>query len=514
MTGEDKMGDRIGARTTRATAGPLPAPSALADSFFCALLAERGPANVPTLITSLARFEAVFGQATRFADGARASIGYEVLKRYFEVGGRRAWVLRIVGAGAATAELDLEDRAGAPLDTLTVKAKGPGKWIEGYKVIVADGAQAGTFKLTVQTAGSVTLETWDNITLTVQGLARVNDGSAYIELVNLGSATAAPDNRPATGTFTFTAGEGGVDDNAPAAAAIVGTDSGSTKTGLKAFRRRMYGRGFVCAPDLDSDATVKAELKAQTEAFFRILLTSSAAGASSATAITDRTTNLDAFNAGYYYPRRVAQNTFADRLEAIPLVGEIAALWASVVQRVGPGKAPAGADFSIGGTLETGAGGQPLVDEGVAEVLVANGINPVWDRNGSGAKVWGARAASADAAWRYLHAAYLWCLIGDTFQTMLDGLTYDIADGLFFTQVRQSLRAVLVDLHRARAFRGELPPEGEQADPAQHAFDIQCDETMLSAGDREQGDVRVRAWFRPAGTAETIIIELAKQSEV
>lgn len=508
------MGDRIGAFITRATAGPLPAPRALADSLFIALLAERGPANVPVLITSMARFEELFGQATRFADGSRASMGYEVLRRYFDLGGPRAWVLRVVGAGAAVAEMDLVDRAGSPLDTLKVKAKGPGAWIEGYKIIIADGAQAGTFKLTVQTAASVTLETWDNITLTVQGLARVNDGSAYIELVNLGSATAAPDNRPAVGTFTFTSGAGGVDDNEPAAALIVGTDSGSTKTGLKAFRRRMYGRGFVCAPDLDSDATVKAELKAQSEAFFRVLLTSSAAGASSATAITDRTTNLNAFNAGYYYPRAVAQNSFADRLEAVPLVGDVAALWALAVERFGPGKAPAGADFVIRGALETGAGGQPLVDEGVAEALVANGVNPIWDRNGSGVCVWGARAASSDAAWRYLHAAYLWCLIGDTFQALLDALTYDIADGLFFTQVRQSLRAYMEELHAARAFRGELPPEGEQADPASHAFGLQCDESMLSAGDREQGNVRVRCWFRPAGTAETVLIELAKQSEV
>jgi len=462
----------------------------------------------------MAGFEQAFGQATRFADGTRASMGYEVLKRFFEAGGRRAWVLRIVGENAATAQLDLEDRAGAPVDTLRVKAKGPGAWIEGYKLVVADGAQAGTFKITVQTSASVTLEVWDNITLTVQGLARVNDGSAYIELVNLNSATASPNNLPAAGTFTYTSGEGGVDDNAPAAAFIVGTDSGSAKTGLKAFRRRLYGRGFVCAPDLDSDATVKTELKAQTEAFFRMWLATSAAGASSATAITDRTTNVDAFNAAYYYPRRVAKNSFADRQEAIPLVGELAALWASVVEQKGPGKAPAGSDFVISGSLETGAGGQPLVDEGVAELLIANGINPIWDRNGSGARVWGARTATADTAWRYLHAAYLWCLIGDTFQALLDAMTYDIADGLFFTQVRQSLRAVLVDLHRARAFRGDLPPESEQADPAQHSFDIQCDETMLSASDREQGNVRVRAWFRPAGTAETIFIELAKQSEV
>lgn len=508
------MANEVGAFVERSVAGPLAFGADTGDSFFIALLAERGPSDVPTLVTSFSRFEAVFGKATNYSAGAKYSPGREVLKRFFDKGGRRAYVLRIVGSTAVEAYTDLADRAGTPVDTLRVYGKGEGAWANDFDVVVADGTNTDTFKLTIKDGSGDVVETWDNLKMTDAHLARVNEGSDYIRLENLDSATAAPDNRPATGTFDIGSDQSGADDNAPAAADIVGTESSGVKTGLKAFRSTTYGRGFVCAPDLDTDSTVQDELIAQTEEFFRMYLTSAQEGVTPSTAITNKS-GLEAFNALTFYPRAVVKDDETDEHKTIPVVGHIVADWMRAIDEKGPGKAPAGKDFRINFVrgLETQSNGQPLVDEGVAETLIANGINPIWDRDGQGPKCWGGRTTSDDASWQYAPSGYLWCRIGRTVKDGLDDLVYEVADDMLFSQIRQGIRSYLVGLYNEGAFNGRIPLENETPDPDEHAFGVKCDESLLKPTDKQNGNVRVEIWFKPALVAETIYINLAKRNQ-
>lgn len=511
------MGNRVGVVPTRSTAGPLALGADPGPVPCFALTAARGPINVPTLITSMSRFESVFGGPTPYSDGTRYSAGYENLKAYLSKGGRRAYVLRIVGAAADATAVTLQDRAGAPLDTLTINGKGPGAFLDGWDIVIEDGTRTNTFRLILLDDADQPVETWDNLKMNDVELARVSDGSNYIELVNEGSATAAPDNRPATGTTTIdVSSDGGTDDNAPNAAAIVGTDTSGVKTGLKAFRSHTYGYGWIAAPDMDSDATVIAELVEQFENFFRVYMTFSQEGASVATAKTQRSA-LDSAGAAFYYPRALVRDDFANEIKAIPAVGHIIADWLKAIDRIGPGKAPGGKDFRIDAgviALETQANGMPLIDEGVAEDLVANGINPIYAKDAGPARVWGVRAATEDTAWQYIHAAFLWCNIGYRGKQALEQVVLDLADALFFRQVEMGLYNLLADLHDQRAFRGELVSPGETADPEVHSFGVIANEDLLSQQDKANGNVRARIWFRPAGVAETLYLDIAKQNEV
>ena len=150
----------------------------------------------------------------------------------------------------------------------------------------------------------------------------------------------------------------------------------------------------------------------------------------------------------------------------------------------------------------------------MAEDLVANGINPIYAKENGPARVWGVRAATEDAAWQYLHAAFLWCIIGSRGKQALDQVVLDISDALFFGQVELGLYNLLADLHDQRAFRGSLVSPGETADPAIHSFGVVANESLLSVADKENGNVRSRVWYRPAGVAETIYQDIAKQNEV
>lgn len=95
----------------------------------------------------------------------------------------------------APSSTTLNDRAGAPLPTLSVTALGAGLSID-----TADGTAADTFKITVK-RGAATLETFDDLTIAnVEG--KINGISPNIFVSNLESATAAPANRPANATGT------------------------------------------------------------------------------------------------------------------------------------------------------------------------------------------------------------------------------------------------------------------------------------------------------------------------
>jgi len=518
------MGNRAEVIVSRGTAGPISFGPVDGPKLFLAVLANRGEEDVPTLITSEGDFVNKFGGATRFADGDRYSVGYEVLKHFFAKQGRRCVVSRIVGASAVAALSTLVDRAGAPLDTLTITAKGAGTWGNRIDVTIADGTNADTFKLTVQAydfddTTLIDTEVFDNLKMVSGLLNTVNNQSRYVRLTDLASVTAAPANRPANGTYDLgtdgSAATLGVDNNAPAAADIVGTSVSGVKTGLKAFRDGGLGWGWIAAPDLDADALVVSELEAQTEPYFRQYLTSADEGATVATAQTQRAAH-DSVEVGFYFPRWRVQDVRTDEIKTIPIVGLVAGVWTRVANEKGPGKNPAGLDFRLthGLGLETQINGQPLVDSGVAETLLAAGVNPLWDPTGTGNQVMGARSATTETAWLYMNAAYLFNLIGFTAYTNLQQFIYEVADDLFFVNLRLGIRAFMVDLHAKGAFNGSIPGPNEEPDPSIHAFAVEASADLLTPVDIATGNVRVKIWYRPAGTAETILTEVAKQNEV
>lgn len=515
------MGNRTGTIIQRATQGPLAIGPDPGDSLFIAVLANRGLPNIPTLITSMPRFASVFG--TSYVPSAANTTpqyhaSYDVLESYFGKGGRRAYVVRIVDGDAETADVTLQDRDGSPQDTITVKGKGPGTWANSYRVVISDGALTDTFKIEVYDGDpTVTttnlLETWDNLKVVSGHIDRVNNGSDYIQLVDEESATAAPDNRPATGTFQLGTTTAGVDGNEPDAAEIVGTESVGTKTGLKAFKRRSYGRGAYILPDLDSDATVKAEIATHLEKYWRIYLVSSTAGASVSTAQTERAAIDNDFMA-FYYPRVRSEDRATENVRAIPATGQIWATWLREIGRKGRAKAPAGPAFDVSYRslgLETLASGEPLIDDPVAELLMSKGINPIWNK-GDGEKVHGARAAGSTSGWKNIMAAYVWCVIASNIKPALDSLEFENADELLYEQIRIGTYNFMAGLYDDGAFRGLKPGLADDPDPEVHGFGVACSEDLLSEADLLNDNVRVHIWFREKRTNETTIVELAKDT--
>lgn len=229
--------------------------SSLGTAFFIGQT-ESGPVGEAVLITSLTQYINIFGQRT--FNGATPTL-YDAVDAFFQEGGVQCYISRVSGAGGAVASHILVDRAGTPLSTLQIEAIGPGTYGNAITVAVANGVPENSYVLTV-TNGSV-LEISPPLYQPQDACNWAQNYSTIVNIMNLGSTTAAPNNNPAV--VSAVALSGGVDDTSP-------TDS-VWVTALTAFLLD-YGMGQVCAPCRTTAAVWEALIEhAQTFNRFALL---------------------------------------------------------------------------------------------------------------------------------------------------------------------------------------------------------------------------------------------------
>ncbi len=74
---------------------------------------ERGPANVPILVTSYGEYVRWFGERLNRADFGDHCYLPHAVEGFFTNGGKRVFITRVEASGAARATFELHDRGGA-----------------------------------------------------------------------------------------------------------------------------------------------------------------------------------------------------------------------------------------------------------------------------------------------------------------------------------------------------------------------------------------------------------------
>jgi hypothetical protein len=354
---------------------PIPVPSA---TYFVVGLADRGSATDVVRVTSLAQFEATFG--------TRPSYGnlYDDVAMFFSEGGGEAYVARVVGPAATEGALatPLVDRAGTPLSTLQMTARGPGAWSSNVTIEILNGSVTNTFTVSIKYLG-VEVERYANLTSPQDAVTKMA-GSLWVKPSDLASATVAPNNNPAVSGPT--ALSAGTDDRGSVVAA-------SMVTALARFGPQ-YGDGAVAIPG-GGDAT-HAGLIAHARANNRLAILVSARG-STATQLATLAASYDSEYAGLFGPWVQTRDAFGG-LSSIPCDGYIAAVRARAHRDVGPWQAPAG---DRARSIVVVAADQ-IFDSATANALEDAKVNPILPVSG-GVRLYGWRSLSSDTAnWRLL----------------------------------------------------------------------------------------------------------------
>jgi hypothetical protein len=237
---------------------PRSVPTDVGTWFVCGIT-EKGFANTPVRIESIAQYITTFGQRVAYG------VLYDCLDAFFREGGRAAYVSRVVGPGAVSAFKNLVDNVAAV--SLVVTARGPGAWGNGLKVAVIAGGAGGTFQIQIADANNVVLEQSGDLS-TQADAVNWSAGSQYV-MITLGASALIPANAAlaalATGTddrtnITDAQWQAALDaispDLGPGQVSMPGRTILAAQTALLAHAQARNRRALVDLADSGSRATL------------------------------------------------------------------------------------------------------------------------------------------------------------------------------------------------------------------------------------------------------------------
>jgi uncharacterized protein len=215
-------------------------------------------------------------------------------------------------------------------------------------------------------------------------------------------------------------------------------------------------------------------------------------------------TRYDTKYAAIYYPWLTIADRFPDnpalRLQvAIPPSGHIMGIYAATDVRRGVHKAPA--NSVIAGIL----GLQRKLNKSEHDLLNPSPVNVNvlrdFSEEGRGLRVYGARVAGSNTAWKYVNVRRLFNFIEASLDQGLQWVVFEPNDARLWAQVRQTVTNFLTRVWRDGALMGSVPEEG---------FFVKCDETTMTPDDLDIGKLVVVIGIAPVKPAEFVIIRIGQ----
>ena len=500
---------------------------------------ERGPRPIEGVPTSTS---ALLGEAERGSISPRLVTSYKDYQRwfgsvfddkkflphaangYFENGGKRAFVCRLVGDGATTAEAVAGD--------FIVRAAGPGLWGTRVKVKISDGT---TKKPDGTSVGfRMQLAYWSNepvpgfdpfadrtqlprpsyqedfddletdetspdfygkrIPFVDLDKGETNQGpesSALGFLVR--NAGVAAGTRPANGIQVLS---GGADD--PAALGVddfKGLVQGGRKVeqGLAALELDSYRDvALVYAPIVSSD--IAKEIVGHCERMrFRFAVIDADKGQNNPSGLNPRNTITDSPYAAFYYPWLVTADPRTGARKLTPPGGHVLGVYARSDTERGVFKAPA--NEIVRGALAL----EYEINDQTQDDLNPRGVNVVRSFPGRGIRVWGARTITSNALWKYLSVRRLFIFLERSIYEGTQWVVFEPNDDRLWARVIDTIRLFLRGQWRLGALLGRTEQE---------AFFIPCDRTTMSQDDILNGRLICEIGIAPVRPAEFVIFRI------
>jgi phage tail sheath protein FI len=478
---------------------------------------ERG-STLPRLVTSYKDYQRWFGDVfhpTKFLPYAANG--------FFENGGKRAFVARLVGNGST--------QAAATLGAFIVRAAGPGAWGSRVKVKVSDG--------TTLTAGGtpvgfrLQLAYWSNdpvpdfdpfvdrTTLPRPSLTEefddlVTDESSpdyygkrfpFIDLekseVNQGPESSSlgvlvrpagvpPGTRPDNGIQTLAGGGDdavalGVDDYRGDAIPGVRPVQGLAALELDRYR----DVALVYAPDVSTDIS-NAIVSHCERLRFRFAVIDSPKGQDPGS-LNPRNQITDTHYAGFYYPWLVTSDPRTGARKLIPPGGPVLGVYARTDTERGVFKAPA--NEIVRGALDL----ENEINDQVQDTLNPKGVNVIRSFPGRGIRVWGARTITSNALWKYVSVRRLFIFLERSIYEGTQWVVFEPNDERLWARVTDTIRLFLRSQWRLGALFGRTEQE---------AFFITCDRTTMTQDDILNGRLICEIGIAPVRPAEFVIFRI------
>jgi hypothetical protein len=469
---------------------------------------DRGPV-VPTLVTSWSDYVNKYGSWNKTASNDLALAVY----MFFANGGRQTYVLRVVGSGSAYAARVLLDRAGLPLNTLTLTAVNPGAWAVnsgsyyGISFSVTNSRKTGYFDLTIYFGGITApyvVEKFTDLSMTTTDSryapSVINAGSRYVIAADAGSTSTGATRNPALISVGSGSLTGGLDGSA--LTSIINFSAFDTiRTSLL-----MNVAGWV------DNTTVNAAINYAESRGDIFVVVDGIAPATSTETVDTTTANQLIASASYtsssyaavYYPRLtisdptkgVGAATGATKL--VGPGGAVAGLIVATDNFRGVFKAPAGLQSRIANAVSVAALTNTQLDDLNSSAAAVNAIKYV---PGSGIVVMGARTLNPDYVDKYVPVRRTLIYLEKSLSDLTQFAVFEPNDAALWRRLNSTVSSFLTNFWAQGGLRGTTP---------QQAFFVKVDDTINTEATIDNGEVHIEVGVSLQRPAEFVVIKIGQ----
>jgi uncharacterized protein len=500
---------------------------------------ERGPL-APRMVSSWLEYQRWFGG---FLLGDESTFMPYAVRGFFENGGQRLFVARVVGNGAVFAEADA--------DELHIHATGPGSWADGLYYRISRASQAeqngDSFRLTLiyfsphnrppnpdnpvdpippnpppgATRAPVNttdpnyrepdrIEDYDNLVLATgaaNNVVTVVNAASHLVRVWVTPPGTSVDRD--TGFLRLGAGT----DNG--SQIDVSDFDGDMELPVNAAPDdKMFGRGrglqaleaideisLMMAPDENNNSISNSNLitgRVLTQCELlkdRFAIVSASRGANFQNLPLPRPSSYLAF----YFPWIQEYDPLLRQNVLIPPSGHVAGIIARTDVERGVHKAPANEVVRGATDLEL------PVTKAMQDLLNPRGVNCIRDfrADGRGIRLWGARTMSSDPEWKYINVRRLFLFVEESIEEGTQWVVFEPNAEPLWAQVRRSITNFLIRVWHSGALMGLTQEE---------AFFVKCDRTTMTQDDIDNGRLICYIGIAPVRPAEFVIFRISQKT--
>ena len=468
---------------------------------------ERG-ATRPHLVTSFKEYLRWFGGDF----GADKFMPY-ALSGFFENGGRRAYVCRILGADAVQASRTVGGLTIASIGaggwgnrifvklTDSTTTTGPDQTPVGFRIQIAYWAQPtpdnrypDPFDADQVPSHPLPLIeefdnlVWDNSASPDYFIGRIENNSAFVTV-----AIAEPGEITTQPIAEFARLAGGIDGSAPTVTDYMGENlDPRVRSGLSALDD--YQEVALVSAPAAPDAIVAAVVAhcESTKCCFAVIDTP--IGQVDAATLDPRA-KWDTSHAAVYYPWIYTADQRSGGRRLVPPSGHVVGLLARTDIERGVWKAPANDVLRGAVSLEY------QIDQATQDVITPRGINAIRQFPGRGIRVWGARTLSSDPLWKFINVRRLTIYLERSICEGTQWVVFEPNDERLWGRVRDTIRVFLRTLWRAGALQGTTENQ---------AFFVICDRATMAQDDLDQGHLICEIGIAAVRPGEFAIIRIVQ----
>jgi uncharacterized protein len=519
--------------------GPVPIEGVSTSTAGFAGLTERGTTQ-PRLVTGWGDYVSWFGG---LIDPGESFLPWAV-KGFFDNGGLRMFVARVIRNDATVATLDHPTTNAA--QTVLVSAQAEGAWGDRIFLRIAAGTNFDPANppprppITVTVLYYATMpplpfvDPLNNANIAdpnrreptvVEQFENVgwhpDDPDFFIDYINARSKlidlgwtdATVPPARPNDTAFVQLTTQQGTDGAAALGAGDFGGNVAApagTRTGLAGLAD-IDEISILSAPDhvnvtalaniADRDA-LRNNLINQCEILkARFAVISVAAGQGNVAGLRPP---RDSSYAAFYAPWIRVFDPRTSGTHLVPPVGHVAGIYARVDVERGVHKAPANEVVRGMVTSNINATRRPLeftFGKAEQDILNPRSVNVIRDFRADrrGIRVYGGRTMASDATWRYVNVRRLLLYIEESIEEGTQWVVFEPNDEPLWARVRQSVRNFLLLTWRSGALQGLKEEE---------AFFVKCDRTTMTQADIDAGRLICHIGVAPVKPAEFVIFRI------